>query len=74
MTTQNIEASQPPCDTVRSRCGRARLSYHPEWSTERPWASYVDGTAGAHYTSASSGAAALGAQGFRFDTRWGRLA
>jgi len=36
-------------DTYRTSCGRGRVSYRPDWSLERPWASYLDGTAGRHF-------------------------
>lgn len=36
-------------DTYRTKCGRGRVSYHPEWSPSQPWASYIDGTAGRHF-------------------------
>lgn len=45
------ESGQPPCPDVRSRCGTIRLSFHPEWSQARPWASYRHGTAGLHFAS-----------------------
>ena len=28
---------------------RARITYHPEWSVSRPWASYIGGSAGRHF-------------------------
>lgn len=37
-------------DTHRTACGRGRVSYRPDWSAQRPWASYLDGTAGRHFT------------------------
>lgn len=35
-------------DTYRTKCGRGRTTYHPEWSESQPWATYIDGTAGRH--------------------------
>lgn len=35
-------------DTYRTKCGRGRVSYHPEWSPSQPWVTYIDGTAGRH--------------------------
>lgn len=29
-----------------------RASYHPEWSEQRPWVTYVNGTAGLHHATA----------------------
>ena len=36
-------------ETFRSKCGRARITYHPDWDSERPWVSYIRGTASRHY-------------------------
>lgn len=36
-------------ETFRSKCGRARITYRPDWDAERPWVSYIDGTAGRHF-------------------------
>lgn len=52
--------------TVRSTCQNARLSYQPQWSPTRPWASYQCGTAGAHYSTLEDGIAALTKKGWRF--------
>lgn len=35
----------------RTQCGHGRASYHPEWSAERPYATYRDGVAGQHFAS-----------------------
>lgn len=32
-------------DTVRSKCGRHRATYDPEWSPSKPWATFHNGTA-----------------------------
>lgn len=53
-------------DTVRSDCGRARLTYRTDWDASQPWASYVNGTAGRHYPTARAGVEALRGRGFRF--------
>lgn len=53
--------------TVRSRCQNARLTYQPDWSPTKPWASYQCGTAGAHYGTLEEGIAALTKRGYRFD-------
>lgn len=53
-------------DTVRSKCGRARLSYHPEWSEMLPWASYKNGTAGRHFGTLELGILQLTRDGYRF--------
>lgn len=39
------------CQTVRyeNKKGiRARASFHPEWSEENPWVTYINGDAGLH--------------------------
>lgn len=51
---------------VRSKCGGARLSYHPEWSPEQPWASYKNGTAGRHFATLDLGIRQLTQDGYRF--------
>ncbi len=38
-------------DTVRTKCGNGRASYHPEWSETQPWVTYIRGTAGRHFAS-----------------------
>lgn len=44
-----IEYEEPkPYDTYRTECGRGRVTYHPEWSEDQPWVTYIDGTAGKH--------------------------
>lgn len=35
---------------VRSKCGKARASFRPDWSQKNPWAVYVNGTATLHCT------------------------
>lgn len=32
-------------DTVRSKCGRHRTTYQPDWSPMKPWATFNNGTA-----------------------------
>jgi hypothetical protein len=39
----------PVGHTYRTACGRGRISYRPDWSISKPWASYIDGTAGQHF-------------------------
>lgn len=55
-----------PGHTIRSACGRARATYHPEWSATDPWVTYIDGTAGRHFSSHSAAMAYLRNRGFRF--------
>jgi len=38
-------------ETYKSTDGRARVTYHPEWDSQQPWASYLNGTAGRHFTT-----------------------
>jgi hypothetical protein len=38
-------------DTYRTTCGRGRVTYRADWSPSRPWASYINGTAGQHFTT-----------------------
>lgn len=40
-----------PWDTYRTKCGRGRITYHPEWSASKPWASYWLGMAGAAFAT-----------------------
>jgi hypothetical protein len=51
---------------VRSVCGNARLSYHPDWSPELPWASYEGGAAGLHFGTLELGIRHLTREGYRF--------
>ncbi len=62
MTEQTYEIGH----TVRSTCGGARLTYHPDWSKEQPWASYKNGTAGRHFATLSDGIQQLKRDGYRF--------
>lgn len=39
--------------TIRTVCGRGRITYHKDWSPSQPWVSYWDGTAGRHFKNAS---------------------
>lgn len=34
--------------TYRTECGHGRCCFHPDWDKSKPWATYVDGTAGRH--------------------------
>jgi len=43
-----------PWTTIRTRCGRGRITYHPEWSPSQPWASYWLGSAGRHFVSTNA--------------------
>lgn len=52
--------------TLRSNCGRARLTYHPEWDATLPWVSYKNGTAGRHFGSLGGGVQQLTRDGYRF--------
>lgn len=40
--------------TFRTQCKRGRITYHPEWSEFMPWVSYIDGSAGMHFSSTIS--------------------
>lgn len=55
-------------DTYRSKCGGARLTYHPEWSESQPWVSYIYGTAGRHFAFLSDGVSFMRGNGFTFYT------
>ena len=37
--------------TYRTTNKAGRITYHPEWSASQPWASYINGTAGRHFTT-----------------------
>lgn len=37
--------------TIRTRDGKGRITYQPDWSQSMPWASYRNGTAGRLYAS-----------------------
>lgn len=54
-------------DTIKSVCGKARLTYHANWDQSRPWVTYRDGTAGRHFTSLLAGIQYLKAFGYTFD-------
>lgn len=56
----------PPGHTVRSKCGGARLTNHPEWSTDLPWVSYKNGSAGRQFHSLAYGIEQLTRDGYRF--------
>jgi hypothetical protein len=43
-------------DTYRTLCGNGRATFHPEWSTEKPWVCYVRGTATIHAATIQSAA------------------
>lgn len=45
------KAKAAPVQTYRTKCGRARATYHPEWYAARPWVTYIDGTAGQHFAT-----------------------
>lgn len=53
--------------TIESKCGRARLTYNPEFDSNRPWISYKSGTAGMHFHSPQAGVQQLKRDGYRFD-------
>jgi hypothetical protein len=55
-------------ETFRSKDGRARLTYHPDWDSLRPWVGYIDGTAGRHYGYLSLGVSDMQDRGHRIDT------
>lgn len=37
--------------TYRTACGRGRVTFNPDWDRSKPWASYIDGTAGLHFAT-----------------------
>ncbi len=37
--------------TFRTTNGNARITYHPDWDSNQPWASYINGTAGRHFAT-----------------------
>lgn len=64
MTTQT--ETFKPWDTFYSDGASARLTYHPEWSPSKPWASFQHGTAGAHFETPRAGIRYLEDKGFSF--------
>ena len=36
---------------IRTKCGRGRITYRPDWSPSYPWLGYRNGTVGACYAS-----------------------
>lgn len=64
--TEAPDTYSTPYQTVRSSCGGARASYHPEWSASLPWVTYEYGTAGRHFGTAGIAVAHLKRRGFRF--------
>lgn len=54
-------------DTYRTKCGRGRISYHPEWSTSKPWVSYTHGSAGLHFTNPEEALAYFQKKGMSLD-------
>lgn len=55
-----------PWDTFYSDGAQARLTYHPGWSTAKPWVSFQHGTAGAHFETPRAGVAYLESKGYAF--------
>jgi hypothetical protein len=45
------ELTIKPYTTYRTENGKGRITYHPEWDSKQPWASYWEGTAGRHFES-----------------------
>jgi len=58
---------RPLCFTVRSKCGKARATYRPDWSEAQPWVTYIRGTAGIHAATERGALSYLERRGFRFD-------
>jgi len=53
--------------TIRSVCGKARATHHPEWSADKPWVTYINGTARRHFETERQAVAYLkGYGGFKF--------
>jgi hypothetical protein len=52
--------------TVRSKCGRARVTYRPDWDAERPWIGYYNGTAEKHHATVRGGMFYYERFGFQF--------
>lgn len=49
--------------THRTACQRGRVTYSPEWDRAKPWASYLDGTAGQHFADLDEAAQYFAARG-----------
>jgi len=45
-----------PWQTYVTACKRGRITYHPDWDSKKPWASFINGTAGAHFADPASAA------------------
>ena len=56
-------------ETHRTKCGRGRVTYHPEWSEERPWATYRNGSAGAHVANLQDGVVYFGRYGMELEVK-----
>ena len=54
-------------DTVRSVCGKARLTYHFEWSVSKPWCSFRNGTTGLHFETLYQGINYMESFGYTFE-------
>lgn len=67
MNSEDANIMHKPWETYRSRNGRARLTYHPEWDKERPWVGYIDGTAGRHYANLNGAKQDMQRRGHPFD-------
>lgn len=53
-------------DTVRSSCGRAAASFHPEFSRAAPWVCYVGDGPGQQFHGLSGAMRHLASKGYRF--------
>ena len=60
-----------PWGTIRykdKKGNTARITYNPEWSVNKPWASYVNGTAGRHFENEHQADAHFKERGFERTT------
>lgn len=57
------ESEFKPWQTYHTECGRGRVTYHPEWSVNEPWVSYIEGTAGRHFAELGQAHAYFKARG-----------
>lgn len=56
--------------TIRSVCGRARVTYRPDWQPAIPWITYADGSALRSFGEPIYALRYLQDRGFRFPKDW----
>lgn len=54
-------------ETVRSKCGRHRTTYQPDWSAMKPWATFNNGTACNAFATLSEAKRHLQEHGAKFE-------